>query len=400
MDPERIIHSGRLGPGQMIMADLETHEFLENNELLARFDQNNRYHDLIQRDTPLVAGEHTLSYLDAVELNKYQHRFGYTREEVRMIIAPMASEAKDAVWSMGDDTPLAPLARAPRPVYAFFRQRFAQVTNPPIDPLREAVVLQMHTRLGPWPHIFEPREPLPGLSLKSPLLSLAQMHVLKNGLHPLADALAMETLECLFAPEESMEDALNRLCRLAVELVADHAKVLLLTDRSASPSALPIPMALALGAVHRTLISEGVRAEVGLARRGWRLPRHPSRCRSAGHGRGRRLPMAGSGNGALADPGNRRSQHAQSSRTRPCQGHVQNGHQRRRQLSRSPPLRRHRPGCTTSLPSASPALLHRFPGSALLNSKSRSVSAGRPPLPLPNLWKVATAVPSLLRPSQ
>ncbi len=82
---------------------------------------------------------------------------------------------------MGDDTAVAPLARAPRPLYAFFRQRFAQVTNPPIDPLREAVVLKMHTRLGPWPHIFELRATLPGLSLHSPLLTLAQMHALKNG---------------------------------------------------------------------------------------------------------------------------------------------------------------------------------------------------------------------------
>jgi len=265
MDPERVIHSGRLGPGQMIMVDLEAHEFLENQELLTRFDQNGRYQDLVQRDTPLVAAEAAPEPLDALELNRYQHRFGYTREEVRMILAPMAAEGKDAVWSMGDDTPLAPLARAPRPVYAFFRQRFAQVTNPPIDPLREAVVLQMHTRLGPWPHIFEPREPLPGLSLKSPLLSLAQMRALKNGHHPLADALAMETLDCLFAPGESMESALDRLTQRAVELVADHAKVLLLTDRDASSSALPIPMAMALGAVHHTLIREGIRTEVGLA---------------------------------------------------------------------------------------------------------------------------------------
>jgi len=265
MDPERILHSGRLGPGQMIMVDLETHEFLENDELLARFDQNNRYQDLVQRDTPLIVLDETVAPLDPAELNRLQHRFGYTREEVRMILAPMAAEGKEAVWSMGDDTPLAPLARAPRPVYAFFRQRFAQVTNPPIDPLREAVVLQMHTRLGPWPHIFEPHEALPGLSLRSPLLSLAQMQALKAKEHPLAGALPLETLDCVFSPDESLEAALDRLTRRAVELVADHAMVLLLTDRSASSTALPIPMAMALGAVHRTLISSGVRTEVGLA---------------------------------------------------------------------------------------------------------------------------------------
>jgi glutamate synthase domain-containing protein 2/glutamate synthase domain-containing protein 1/glutamate synthase domain-containing protein 3 len=265
MDPERTVHSGRLGPGQMILVDLETHEFLENDELLARFDQNNRYQDLIQRDTPLIIVDETVEPLEAVELNRLQHRFGYTREEVRMILAPMAAEGKDAVWSMGDDTPLAPLARAPRPVYAFFRQRFAQVTNPPIDPLREAVVLQMHTRLGPWPHLFEPREALPGLSLRSPLLSLAQMQALKSKQHPLAEELPLETLDCLFSADETLEEALDRLTRRAVELVADHAMVLLLTDRSATPANLPIPMAMAVGAVHRTLVQEGVRTEVGLA---------------------------------------------------------------------------------------------------------------------------------------
>ncbi len=265
MDPERVVHSGRLGPGQMILVDLETHEFLENEELLERFDQEGRYQDLIRADTPLIVADERLPELDPVELNRLHHGFAYTREEVRMILAPMAGEGKEAVWSMGDDTPLAPLARAPRPVYAFFRQRFAQVTNPPIDPLREAVVLQMHTRLGPWPHIFEPREPLPGLSLRSPILSLAQMQSLKTKEHPLAQDLPLEVLDCVFSLDESLESSLDRICAQAKDLVSDHAKVLLLSDRAASPQMLPIPMAMALGAVHRALIDAGVRAEVGLA---------------------------------------------------------------------------------------------------------------------------------------
>ena len=265
MDPEHVVHSGRLGPGQMILADLETHEFLENEELLVRFDQKGKYQDLVQRDTPLIVVNETTEPLDPADLNRLQHQFGYTREEVRMVLASMAAEGKEAVWSMGDDTPLAPLARSPRSVYAFFRQRFAQVTNPPIDPLREAVVIQMHTRLGPWPHIFEPREPLPGLSLRSPLLSLAQMQALKQQEHPLAQDLPLEVLDCLFAHDETMEMAIDRLTKRAVELTADHAKVLLLTDRAATPEMMPIPMAMAVGAVHRSLISAGVRAEVGIA---------------------------------------------------------------------------------------------------------------------------------------
>jgi hypothetical protein len=195
----------------------------------------------------------TLAPLDPAELNRLQHRFGYTREEVRMILAPMAAEGKDAVWSMGDDTPLAPLARAPRPVYAFFRQRFAQVTNPPIDPLREAVVLQMHTRLGPWPHIFEPREALPGLSLRSPLLSLAQMQALKDRSIRWRRICRSRFSIASFRPTTRSKPASTRSAPAPWSSPA-------ITPRSAAQrsrrvlDALPIPMAMAVGAVHRALI--------------------------------------------------------------------------------------------------------------------------------------------------
>jgi glutamate synthase (NADPH/NADH) large chain len=265
MDPATILHSGRLGPGQMIVADLDIHRFIENDEILRIFDQRRHYHDLIQLDTPLEASAEAPAPIDTAELNRLQHRFGFTREDVRMILAPMAADGKDAVWSMGDDTQIAPLAHAPRPLYAFFRQRFAQVTNPPIDPLREAIVLQMHTRLGPWPHIFELRERLPGLSLRSPLLSLAQMHALKKGQHPQAETMPQAVLECLYVPDTTLEVAVDVLARRAVELVGEGAALLLLTDRRASAEAIPIPMAMAVGSVHLALTKAGVRAEVGLA---------------------------------------------------------------------------------------------------------------------------------------
>ena len=265
MDPAHVVHSGRLGPGQMIVADLDFHRFVENDEILRIFDAKRHYQDLIQLDTPLEASHERLEPMESAELNRLQHRFGFTREDVRMILAPMAADGKDAVWSMGDDTQIAPLARAPRPLYAFFRQRFAQVTNPPIDPLREAVVLQMHTRLGPWPHLFEVREPLPGLSLRSPLLSVAQMHALKQSHHPQADTMPQATLDCLYAPSSTLEVAVDVLAWRAVELVASGAALLVLSDRRASAEALPIPMALATGAVHMALTAAGVRAEVGLA---------------------------------------------------------------------------------------------------------------------------------------
>ena len=265
MDPDHIIHSGRLGPGQMIVADLDFHRFFENDEILRIYDTKRHYQDLISEDVPLEDSIEAPPALAASELNRLQHRFGYTREDVRMILQPMATDGKDAVWSMGDDTSIAPLARAPRPLYAFFRQRFAQVTNPPIDPLRETVVLQMHTRLGPWPHIFELREPLPGLSLRSPILSLGQMHALTQGQHPQAEKMPHAVLHCLYSPYTTLEIAIDILAQRAIELVANGASLLILTDRGATPDALPVPMAMAAGAVHLGLTKAGVRAEIGIA---------------------------------------------------------------------------------------------------------------------------------------
>jgi glutamate synthase (NADPH/NADH) large chain len=171
---------------------------------------------------------------------------------------------------MGDDTPLAPLAHAPRPVYAFFRQRFAQVTNPAIDPVRESIVIELHTRLGPWPHLLDTKARIPGLSLQSPFLSLGQMHALRNREHPLADEMPLAVLDCVFAPSCNLKRALDDLCARAVELVRGGAAILLLSDRAlAQPSArtelLPIPMAMATGAVHHALVNAGVRTCAGLA---------------------------------------------------------------------------------------------------------------------------------------
>src|ERR1700722_3410617 len=266
LDPEKIIHSGRLGPGEMLVAGLDQHQLLEDERLLKEFDRFPRFGNL-GADPPLEPAAFTPPVEDLTQL---QQVFGYTREDVRMVLAPMASDGKDAVWSMGDDTPLAPLAHAPRPVYAFFRQRFAQVTNPAIDPVRESIVIELHTRLGPWPHLLNTSARIPGLSLQSPFLSLGQMHSLRNREHPLADEMPLAVLDCVFAPTCNLRRAIDDLRAKAVELVQGGAQILLLTDRAlAQPSAraelLPIPMAMATGAVHHALVDAGVRTQAGLA---------------------------------------------------------------------------------------------------------------------------------------
>ncbi len=264
LDPERVVHSGRLGPGQMLCIDFEEHKLYENDEIQSVFDSRApQYEQLLNERT--LDGQTPVAPLPEGELGRLHHGFGYTREDVRMVLGPMVAEGKDAIWSMGDDTPLAPMARAPRPVYAFFRQRFAQVTNPPLDSLREAVVMQMHTRLGPWPHLLDRKHRLPGLSLPSPILSLGQMEALKTRQHGLRDELPLAVLDCLLSDKSTLAACLDELCGKAAELVRGGAAVLLLSDRAADRDHAPVPMALALGAVHHHLIREGIRTRAGLA---------------------------------------------------------------------------------------------------------------------------------------
>ena len=263
LDPDKVIESGRLGPGQMLVVDLLKQKVYDDQALLELFDEGEHYSQLAEI-SPL-APLPLESVPDAAVLTAVQRGFGYTREDVKMILHPMAVDGKDAVWSMGDDTPLAFLARAPRPVYAFFRQRFAQVTNPAIDPLREAVVVSLDTRLGPWPHLLDKNAPLPGLSLKSPFLSLGQVAALRSGNYPHLAELRLAELACVFPASSNLKDALDAIAMQAIELVRGGARILLLSDRTASAEMLPIPMAMATGAVHQALVEAGLRTLAGMA---------------------------------------------------------------------------------------------------------------------------------------
>ena len=263
LDPARVMHSGRLGPGQMLVVDLVAGKLYENEELLQVFDSGATYASLLDRAPFEVTGT-PVPTPDAEAIRQLQRGFGYTREDVKMILAPMAMEGKDMVWSMGDDTPLAFLARSPRPIYAFFRQRFAQVTNPAIDPLREAVVVSLQTRLGPWSHMLDKHAPLPGISLASPFLSLEQMAALRRGEYPHTDELRVAVLDCVFTPDQTLVSALDAVCARAIQIAAEPG-ILLLTDCTASATALPIPMAMATGAIHQALVVAGRRTHVGLA---------------------------------------------------------------------------------------------------------------------------------------
>ncbi len=264
LDPERIVTSGQLGPGEMIAVDLEKHTVLDTQALLQRFDSAIDYDKLLP-DVRLEAESPAPAALTADVLQRAQLTYGYSKEDVKMVLQPMAADGKEAVWSMGDDTPLAPLARSPRPVYNYLRQRFAQVTNPPIDSLREACVVKLHTRLGPWPHMLDPHARIPGLSLSSPFLSLPQMEALKQGEHALRRELPTGVLPCFFSFSGGLEQGLRELCARAIDLVGAGTQILILSDRGAGQASIPLPMALATGAVHQALVNAGLRTRTGLA---------------------------------------------------------------------------------------------------------------------------------------
>ncbi len=261
LDPATVIESGRLGPGQMLGVDTEEHKIYHNGEMLDAFDAKATYASLVE-ETPLVP---IAESGDKIDLAGLQRGFGYTKEDVKMILQPMAAGGKDPYGQWAMTRRLAFLARSPRPMYSFFRQRFAQVTNPAIDPLREAIVVSLDTRLGPWAHILEKNEPLPGISLHSPFLSLGQVAAFRAGLYPHCEVLRLDELPCLFSPDLTLEEAIDDLCGRAVDMVRTGVRLLLLTDRGASASALPIPMAMATGAVHQGLVAAGLRTLCGIA---------------------------------------------------------------------------------------------------------------------------------------
>ena len=263
LEPETVTHSGRLGPGEMLVVDLVDGGVFENDGLLTLFDTGAPYATLLE--TVAFEPAATDAVLQAAELLALQRGFGYTREDVKMVLQPMAADGKDSVWSMGDDAPLAFLARSPRPVYAYFRQRFAQVTNPAIDPLREAGGGEPAYAAGAVV-AHAGQECAAAGDFSTVALSVAG---------PGGGAAARGVSACggaagggagLFVWRGGNTDGgAGQDLRRGGDAGAAGATILLLTDRNASSERLPVPMAMATGAVHQALVAAGLRTEVGLA---------------------------------------------------------------------------------------------------------------------------------------
>ncbi len=261
LDPRCVVESDRLGPGQMLVVDTATGRVFHDREVKADLATRRPFARWAGARLPVprrARGQGEAR--DVSGLTRLQLLYGLTAEDLRLVLGSMAETGKPPVWSMGDDTPIAPLARAPRSLYVFFRQRFAQVTNPAIDPIREACVMSLRTWLGGRPALLAdgPQEPL--LELRSPVLDVGQLACLRRQREVKTTELA-----CVFSVEGgTLTGALDSLTRNAEAAVRDGARLLILSDRDASPVRAPIPMALAVGAVHHHLVRAGLRMRADL----------------------------------------------------------------------------------------------------------------------------------------
>jgi glutamate synthase (ferredoxin) len=276
LDDRKVVEKGRLGPGEMIAVDTRNHRILKNRELKLDIAGRRPYGTWVAErlvrlpaSTPseLVGPDGQVrdvpGYAAAVgppALEQLQRAFGYTSEEVKFVIRPMGVDGLDAVWSMGDDIPTAALSSVSRVLYSYFKQRFAQVTNPPIDPLRERLVMSLRTDLGPRRgFLADGPEHAERLHLESPLLSPEQLAAIESVEHPRLCTARLSAHWVLDDGPTGLRQAVDRICREAERLVDQGASILVLSDRCVGPGVVPIPMLMAIGAVHHYLIRVGKR---------------------------------------------------------------------------------------------------------------------------------------------
>jgi len=263
--PEDVVRKGKLGPGDMIALDLQTGTLLESADIDQILKTRHPYKTWLKKgvrylESDLVDPRLAAEPMDRETLSLYQKMFNVTSEERDEIIRVLAEDESEAVGSMGDDTPMPVLSHKVRSLYDYFRQQFAQVTNPPIDPLRESIVMSLQTQIGPECNIFVPApEHARQIVLGSPILSqrkLRQILALKEVTH--------EFIDLQYDPGEGLKNAVTRMCEQAESAVRDGKLVLLLSDRYLVKGKLPAHAMLVTGAVHHHLVKTGLRCKCNL----------------------------------------------------------------------------------------------------------------------------------------
>ena len=272
--PDNVQSKGRLHPGRMFLVDTEAGRIVDDEELKQQIATENPYGQWLS-DNVVRLDELPSPPLppdpDHLTVLQRQQAFGYTNEELKLLIAPMGTDGNEAIGSMGSDTPIAVLSERPQLLYNYFKQLFAQITNPPVDAIREGLIMSTDTSIGPEANMLEPTpECARQIKLPSPILTNEELEKLRHLADPdnrVGDSrfksVSLPMLFELAAGGRGLEAALDELCRRADEAIVQGFGIIILSDRGATNELAPIPALLAVAGVHHHLIRQGTRTQVG-----------------------------------------------------------------------------------------------------------------------------------------
>jgi len=269
---EDIVEKWRLQPGKMLLLDLEQGKIISDQDLKRELAEKNPYQEWLDKsqmrilDLPEVPHE---EFKPEASLLDRQQAFGYSQEDVKHLMAPMAESGAEGIGAMGTDTPLSALSSKSKPLFTYFKQLFAQVTNPPIDPIREELVMSLVSFIGPRPNLLdlEKTSDQKRLEVSQPIISNEGLEKIRAIGDVSGNNFNTQTLDITYdfkEGEEGMKPALDALCNKAEEIVLGGVNIIILSDRSVSAQRVAIPSLLATSAVHHHLIRKGLRTSVGL----------------------------------------------------------------------------------------------------------------------------------------
>ena len=268
--PDRVLHKDRLQPGRMLLVDTEQGRIVSDEELKTEFANAEPYQEWLDAnlvalgDLPKEDVDDTLPGHETVL--QRQQVFGYTYEDMRVFLGPMITSGKDPVGSMGNDSPIAVLSDKAHLLYSYFKQLFAQVTNPPIDPLREELITSAATSIGPERNLLKPEpESCRQLSMERPLLTNEEMARIKNIDQPGFKSITLPTLFKVSEGEAGLEKAMDELFAATDKAIDDGYNLIVLSDRGLDADHCPIPALLATSGLHHHLIRSKMRTRVGIA---------------------------------------------------------------------------------------------------------------------------------------
>ena len=269
VDPKDILEKGRITPGKMMLIDLEQGKVLDDEKVKRSVYEGKPYYNWIIQNRLKLRMEPEQDYyednFDDKTLTQRQNAYGYTSEDLKVVIAPMAEKGYEAIGSMGDDTPLAVLSKESRHISNYFKQHFAQVSNPPIDPIRERLVMSLFTRIGVSLNVLEETpQHTNQIHISQPVLLDSDLEKLK---HLPAHGFDYSILRSVFIADGKpgrLEESLNRICCEAEKAIRSGKKIIVISDKKIGPEQAPIPSLLAIGAVHHYLVEKRIRTLAGL----------------------------------------------------------------------------------------------------------------------------------------